>query len=52
MNKTKSILLITSTLAILGVGYWYYQKKRVQALNEKVDSLEDALSRLNEIKNG
>jgi hypothetical protein len=52
MNKTKGILLITTTLAILGVGYWFYEKQRVKALNEKVDSLEDALAKLNEAKNG
>lgn len=51
MNKTKAILILSSTIAILGFGYWFYEKKRVQALNERVDSLEDALAKLNEAKN-
>ena len=41
--KVKILLYVTSALAIVSMGYYIYEKRRVKALNEKVDSMEDAL---------
>ena len=41
--KVKILLYVTSALAIVSMGYYFYEKRRVKALNEKVDSMEDAL---------
>tara|TARA_R110000868_G_scaffold101361_4_gene279107 strand:+ start:12698 stop:12862 length:165 start_codon:yes stop_codon:yes gene_type:complete len=41
--KVKILLYVTSALAIVSIGYYVYEKRRVKALNEKVDSMEDAL---------
>jgi hypothetical protein len=49
--KGKTLLYITSALALASLGYYFYEKQRVKALNEKVDSLEDAIKKLEEAKN-
>lgn len=48
MNKVKAIILISVSLALVGAGFWFYEKQRVQKLNEQVDSVDDALSKLNQ----
>ena len=48
--KGKSIIYITTALALASLGYYFYQKKRVNELNKKVDTLEDAIKRLQEAK--
>jgi hypothetical protein len=50
MNKTTKILLvITSILAVGGVGYYLYEKKRIAEINARVDTLEDALKKIDEL---
>jgi hypothetical protein len=49
--KGKTLLILTSTIAIASIGYYFYEKRRVNELNKKVDSLEDALKMLEEAKN-
>jgi len=49
--KAKSIIYITTALAFASLGYYFYQKKKVNELNRKVDTLEDAIKRLQEAKN-
>ena len=41
--KGKIILYTASLIAVASIGYYIYQKRRVDQLNEKVISLEDAL---------
>jgi hypothetical protein len=41
--KVKILLYVTSALALVSIGYYVYERKRIKALNEKVDSMEDAL---------
>jgi hypothetical protein len=48
MNK-KYIVYIAATFALASFGYWYYEKKRVEALNARVDTLQSALDKLNKI---
>lgn len=50
MKKGNILLLISASLAIASVGYWFYEKKRKQAIDERVDSYEEALKRLEEAK--
>jgi cell division protein FtsL len=51
MKKYKVILIVTSVIAIASVGYFIYQKKRNEEINKKVTSLEDAIKKLEAIKN-
>jgi peptidoglycan/LPS O-acetylase OafA/YrhL len=46
----KTIIILTTTIAIASLSYYFYEKIRVQQINERVDSLEDALKRLQEAK--
>jgi hypothetical protein len=48
--KSKTIIFLTTSIALASLGFYFYQKMRVKQLNERVDSLEDALSRLQEAK--
>jgi len=50
MDKKKAIIIISATLVIASLGFYFYKKQKVKALNEKVDSLEDALKQLQEAK--
>jgi hypothetical protein len=49
MKKT-TLIFLTTSLALASLGYYFYQKQRVKRLNEKVDSLEDALNQLQKLK--
>jgi len=49
--KGKHIIYLTTAIALASLGFYFYQKRRVSELNKKVDSLEDALKRLEEAKN-
>ena len=49
--KLKPIIYLSTALALASLGFYFYQKRRVSELNKKVDSLEDALQRLEEAKN-
>ena len=49
--KGKTIIYLTSAIALASLGFYFYQKRRVSELNKKVDSLEDALKQLEEAKN-
>lgn len=52
MNKTTKILIIVSSiLAIAGVSYYFYEKKRVAEINARVDTLEDAFKKIDELGN-
>lgn len=48
MNK-KYILYVTAALALASFSFWFYEKKRVERLNSRVDTLESALEKLNKI---
>lgn len=48
MNK-KYILFVTAAIAFASFGFWFYEKKRVEKLNARVDSLQSALDKLNNI---
>jgi hypothetical protein len=48
MNK-KYIVYISLGIALVSLGYYFYEKKRIDKLNQKVDSLQDALDKLNKI---
>ena len=50
MKNYKVILIATSVIAVASVGYFLYQKKRNQEINNKVTSLEDAIKKLESIK--
>ena len=53
MNKTYKILIaVTSILAVGGLTYYLIEQRRVKKLNEKVDSLDDALKQLEMAKKG
>ena len=53
MNKTyKTILIVTSVLAVGGLAFYIIEQRRVKKLNEKVDSLDDALKQLENAKKG
>lgn len=52
MKGYKIVLIVCSVLAVGGFGYWMYEKRRVKKLNEKVDSLDDALEALSNAKKG
>jgi type II secretory pathway pseudopilin PulG len=52
MKGYKIVLIVCSVLAVGGLGFWLYEKQRVKKLNEKVDSLEDALKALSNAKKG
>jgi len=49
--KGKTIIYLTSAIALASLGFYFYQKRRVNELNKKVDSLEDALKSLELAKN-
>jgi hypothetical protein len=49
MNNKKIILLLTSSILLASFGFWFYEKKRVQALNKQVDTIESAMNKLNNI---
>lgn len=52
MNKTTKILLIiTSVLAVGGLGYYLYEKKRIAEINDRVSTLEDALQKIDDLGN-
>jgi cellobiose-specific phosphotransferase system component IIC len=46
--KGKTLLIITSAIAVASIGYYLYEKRRVDEINKKVTSLEDALKQLEE----
>jgi hypothetical protein len=46
MNSKKVILLLTSTLVLASFGFWFYERKRVEALNKQIDTLESAKNKL------
>lgn len=48
--KQKSIIILATSIALASLGFYFYQKMRVKELNERVDSLEDALQKLEEAK--
>jgi hypothetical protein len=48
--KGKTLLIITSAIALASIGYYFYEKQRVKALNERVDTLEDAIKKWEETK--
>lgn len=48
MNK-KYILYVTAAIALASLSFWFYEKKRVEKLNSRVDSLQSALDKLNKI---
>ena len=50
-QSTKIILIFTALVGVSGIIYYFIESQRVKKLNEKVDSLEDALKRLEELKN-
>lgn len=50
MKKTNVVLLISATIAIAAVGYWFYEKQRKKDIDSRVDSLETALQRLEAAK--
>jgi cell division protein FtsL len=50
MKNYKVVLITTSVIAIASVGYFLYQKKKNNEINEKVTSLEDAIKKLESIK--
>jgi hypothetical protein len=39
--KGKTIIYLTSAIALASLGFYFYQKRRVNELNKKVDSLEN-----------
>ncbi len=47
--NTKFILIGSSALALAAFAFWFYEKQRVKALNERVDTLEDALKKLQSV---
>lgn len=49
--KGKTIIFLTSAIALASLGFYFYQKRRVSELNKKVDTLEDALKSLEDAKN-
>lgn len=50
MKKTNIVLLVSATIAIASVAYWFYEKQRKKDIDSRVDSLETALQRLQEAK--
>jgi hypothetical protein len=48
--KGKIILYTASVIALASIGYYFYQKRRVQELDSRVDSLEDAIKKWEETK--
>ena len=51
MKKTNIALIVSATIAVAAVGYWFYEKQRKKAIDARVDSLEAALQRLEAAKN-
>jgi len=47
--NTKYIIYISAALALASLGYYFYEKKRVEELNSRVDTLQSALDKLNNI---
>lgn len=47
--NTKYIVYVSAALAVAAFGYYFYEKKRVEELNSRVDTLESALDKLNKI---
>jgi hypothetical protein len=50
--KKNTIIFLTTSIALASLGFYFYQKVRVRKLNDKVDSLEDALKQLEQAKEG
>ena len=50
MNKKRAIIYISISLALVGFGFWFYEKQRVKKLNAIVDNFDDALNKLNAIQ--
>jgi hypothetical protein len=48
MNK-KYLLYATAGIALLSLGYYFYEKRRIDKLNAKVDSLQTALNTLSNL---
>jgi hypothetical protein len=49
--KAKTIIYLTTALALASLGFYFYEKRRIKEINERVDSLEDVLKGLEEAKN-
>ena len=50
-KSTKIILIASSIIGLSAIVYYFYESQRVKKLNEKVTTLEEALKRLEELKN-
>ena len=48
MNN-KYVLYVTAAIALASFGFWFYEKKRVEALNAQVDNMQTALDKLSKI---
>ena len=46
-NKVvKYSLLVAGLLAISSIAFYFYQKQRIKDLNERVDTMEEALKKI------
>jgi len=50
MNKLRVFTYVALGFAIVGAGYYVYERNRINQLNKKVSSLEDALEQLKNAK--
>jgi len=49
MNK-KVIMYTSIVLGAAAIGYYFYEKQRVKALDAKVESLQQALAKLQQVQ--
>jgi hypothetical protein len=45
--NTKYIVYISAALAVASLGYYFYEKKKNDEFNRRIDTVESALEKLN-----
>jgi hypothetical protein len=45
----KYSLLVAGLIAVSSVAFYFYQKQRIKDLNERVDTMEEALKKIQDL---